>query len=104
MPAPSTAKKPQDRKPAAGTPTKVEVRGIAITIPADALDDFELLDDLNALEEGNATRLPAVLHRLVDKDTYKALMDAVRDPDTGRVTTERGVGLVGEILQAAAPN
>ena len=51
---PDGVKVPQDRKPK--TEPKPEtltayVRGREWSVPTDALDDFELLDDLNALEQ-----------------------------------------------------
>ena len=103
---PATARKPQDRKPKAEdapTVTTVAVRGIDVTVPADALDDFELLDDLHELENGNATRLPAVLRRLVG-DQWRAVMDVARDPETGRVSIESGAEVVREIMAGLAPN
>ena len=103
---PAGAKKPQDRKPKAEdapTVTTVAVRGIDVTVPADALDDFELLDDLHELENGNATRLPAVLRRLVG-DQWQAVMDVARDPETGRVSIESGAEVVREIMEGLAPN
>ena len=103
---PAGAKKPADRKPKAEdapTVTTVAVRGIDVTVPADALDDFELLDDLHELENGNATRLPAVLRRLVG-DQWKAVMELARDPETGRVSIESGAEVVQEIMAGLAPN
>jgi len=103
---PAGAKKPADRKPKAEdapTVTTVAVRGIDVTVPADALDDFELLDDLHELENGNATRLPAVVRRLVG-DQWQAVMDVARDPETGRVSIESGAEVVREIMEGLAPN
>ena len=103
---PATAKKPQDRKPKAEdapTVTTVAVRGIDVTVPADALDDFELLDDMHELENGNATRMPSVLRRLVG-DQWRDVMDAARDEQTGRVTIEAGAKIVQEIMEGISPN
>ena len=106
MPAPANVKKPADHKPKkveTGGDRKVKIRGIELAIAADALDDFELLDDLGALEEGNGARLPSVLRRLVG-DQYRPLLDAVRDEESGRVSIEAGGELVQEILAALDPN
>lgn len=99
----TATKKPQDRKPKAGDSYTVEVRGETLTIPLDALDDFELLDDLDRLNEGETQRLPAVLRRLLGDDYGRAL-DLLRDEGTGRVSLESGSGLVSEIFEALNPN
>ena len=104
MSAPKNAKKPTDHKPKAETDGRrtIAVRGVEVNLPADALDDFELLDDLGALEDGNGGRLPRVLRRLAG-DSYGALLDTVRDDD-GRVSVESGGVLVQELLEALDPN
>jgi hypothetical protein len=81
-----------------------EVRGKTWVVPADALDDFELLDDLNALEQrADATRLPSVLRRLLG-DQWRDAMDVLRDKDTGRVSVEAGAEFVMELMGALNPN
>lgn len=102
---PATAKKPTDRKPKAETDAErtVTVRGVEVTLSSSALDDFELLDDLGELENGNGGRLPRILRRLAG-DSYRDLLDAARDEDTGKVTVEAGGELVQELLEALAPN
>ena len=104
---PDGAKVPQDHK-AKATPTPealtATVRGVEWTVPADALDDFELLDDLNALEQKNdVTRLPAVLRRLLG-DQWRDAMEAMRDEGTGRVSVEDGAEFVMELMGALNPN
>lgn len=96
-------KKPQDRKPAADAPIKVEVRGTTFTIDRAALDDFELLDDLARVEDGAGQRLPSLLRRLLGGDYGRAL-DLIRDEDTGRVSLETGAELVQEIFEAVDPS
>src|SRR5690606_42083996 len=66
------AKQPEDKKAAStvkaqadGATIVAEVGGREWTISQDALDDFELLDDLAELENGNAVRLPSALTRLL---------------------------------------
>lgn len=104
---PATAKKPTDRKAKAEdepTTHTVTVRGIDITVSVDALNDFELLDDLNELEQRqNGARMPAILRRLVGEQ-WREVMDAARDPETGRVTIEAGAELVQEIMAGLSPN
>ena len=95
-------KKPADRQPKADEGLNLDVRGVKFTVPKDALNDFELVDDLGRLDEGDATRLPAVLRRLAG-DKYRALVDTARD-ESGHVTIEAGGDLVREVLEALDPN
>lgn len=93
----------EDAKAASPETIDVTVRGVPLTISADALDDFELLDDLNELEQNNNPgRLPSLLRRLVG-DQWKAVMEALRG-DNGRVSVEDGAEFVGEVLEAISPN
>lgn len=101
------AKVPADHKAKAEpTPDFLEanVRGVAWKIPRDAVDDFELLDDINALEQrDDSTRMPSVLRRLLG-DQWGQAMDTIRDKESGRVTIEAGTKFVFEILEALNPN
>ena len=104
--APENAKKPSDHKKKAETAQQdrtVTIRGVEVTVAADAMDDFELLDDLGELENGNGGRLPRILRRLAG-DAYRPLLEAVRDGETGRVPVEAGAELAREILEALDPN
>lgn len=102
---PQTAKKPQDHQPKAEAPKDktITVGGQDWTVAAEALDDFELLDDLGRLEDGDAARLPRVMRRLLGDD-YKRALDHLRDPDTGRVPIERAAEFITEIMQGLDPN
>ena len=102
---PAGAKKPTDRKSAKADdgPLEVVVRGATITVPRDALDDFELLDDMSQLENGNPSRMPSLLRRLVGEQ-WKDVLDLARDKDTGRVSIEAGALLVQEIMEGINPN
>lgn len=92
-------KSPQDRRPKAGAPLVAHVAGRDWTIDKDALDDFELLDDLGEIEAGNAARMPRVLRRLLG-DQYKAALDAIRDEGTGKVGVEAGAQFVRDLFEA----
>lgn len=105
---PEGAKLPQDHKDKA-TPkaneTKVVVRDQEWTIQSDALDDFELLDDLNALDQrDDPTRMPSVLRRLLGDEQWKAAMGVLRDEKTGRVSVTEGSQFVMELIQELNPN
>lgn len=103
---PAGVKKPQDHQPKATDQPEVinvTVRGVDLQVDAAALDDFELLDDLNELEQNqNPGRFPSILRRLVG-DQWKTVIEALRGPN-GRVSVEDGVEFVGELLEAVSPN
>lgn len=102
---PDAAKKPQDRRPKQskdGTQT-VKVHGVELTIVGDALDDFELLDDLAALDDGEGQRLPKVMRRLVG-EKWRDVMSALRDEETGRVSVDDAGTFIHDVLEAVAPN
>ena len=103
---PANAKKPADHKAKDDGPKDIvaTVAGREWTVPAGALDDFELLDDLNALEQReDGTRLPSILRRLLG-DQWRPAMDAIRDKETGRVSVEAGGEFVSTLLGALNPN
>ena len=80
------------------------IQGITVTIPDEALDDFELLDDLRAIDvDRNASRFPSLLRRLVGDD-YRVVIDSLRDTVTGRVPVASGSKFVTELLGALNPN
>lgn len=118
-------KEPQDRKPK--KPSVKEVDGgkqvtfhdiksrdrsgkpigdeaLQVTVAYESLDDFELLDDLRAIDvDRNASRLPSLLRRLVGDD-FQSVMDALRDPGTGRVRIERANQWLADLMAVLNPN
>jgi len=110
---PAGAKKPADHQPKAEKPTVKKVdgarefthKGFTVTVPDNAFDDFELLDDLRAVQvDQEAQRFPGLLRRLVGEDGYRTVMNGLRDADTGRVSIDSGVEYVGALFEAIAPN
>lgn len=122
----STSKKPgrqpQDRKPKQAEPKSVETKfmrdgreldGFAVTlhditvhVPLEAINDFELMDDLNRLQSGdvrNVTSVASVLRGFIGED-FKPAMDAIRDPETGRVTIEAGTRFLFDVIRGINPN
>ena len=98
-------KKPQDRKPKVDTVdgvSTVTIQGITVSVEKDALDDFELLDDLAKMQDGESARLASVAHRLLGDD-FKTVMDGLRG-ENGRVSLEAASGFISELLTALAPN
>ena len=83
---------------------RVSLRGIVVTVPEEALDDFEVLDDIRAVQDANdPSRMPALLRRLVSAEDYKRVIDALRGPN-GRVKIEDGAQFVMELFGALNPN
>jgi len=72
-------------------------------IVADARDDFELLDDLSRLDDGDITRFPAILRRLLTPQDQRKAMDSLRG-ENGRVGVLEGTRFVYEILDGLSPN
>lgn len=101
----ATTKKPQDHKPKVETidgVSTVTIQGITVHVAKDALDDFELLDDLSQFQEGDGSKLSAVAHRLFGDD-FKVVMDGLRG-ENGRVAIESATEFIKETLEALAPN
>lgn len=82
----------------------VTLRGVTINLASEVFDDFELLDEIGAIEEGKGNRLPALLRRLVGDEQFREVMDSLRDKDTGRVSVESGAEFVSEVIQAIDPS
>ena len=102
---PEGVKQPQDRKPAATPETlTAKVNGVEFTVDAEVLDDFELLDDMSRLDDGDASRLPSLLRRMLGSEQYRTALESCRDKDTGRVSVEAGAEFVGELMGALDPN
>lgn len=105
-------KKPADHKAKVEKPKvektdtgwKVTLRGITLDLAKEVFDDFELLDEIGAIEEGRGNRLPALLRRLVGEDRFRDVMEALRDKKTNRVSVEDGAKFVNEIIEAISPN
>lgn len=110
----SAPKKPQDHLEKVEKPKVVAVdggkevtlHGITVTVADEALDDFELVDDLSRVQFGEAQdrgRLPLIFRRLVGDDGYKAVMDGLRGPN-GRVPVKAGFEFIQELFGALNPN
>lgn len=95
------AKKPQDHKPKQVDGKTVTVDGIKVTISVDAIDDFELLDDLAQMQDGNAARIVSACKRLFGDD-YSRILDELRVD--GRVKTSRVSQFFMDVFKAVAPN
>jgi len=110
----TTRKQPQDRKPkATEQPSKafeVTVRGVDLTIPADRFDDFELLFDMQTIDQNAGAealpRLIDVFARFLGIADAKRLIAAAKAD--GPLGIESGVALINEVFDAlkatSAPN
>lgn len=103
-PADHLAKKEKAKAEKTDTGWKVTLRGVTVDLPAEVFDDFELLDEIGAVEEGKGNRLPALLRRLVGQEQFGTVMDGLRDKKTGRVSVESGAEFLSEVIQAVSPN
>lgn len=101
----ATKKAPQDHKPKAvltdGVYT-VKLRGVAVKIEADALDDFELLADLADLSDGNAAKTVSLFRRLAG-DQAGEITESLRGSN-GRVKASDVSEFLGELFGAINPN
>jgi hypothetical protein len=83
---------------------EVTLRGATWRVDREVLDDFELLDDLNALDQrDDPTRMPSVLRRFLGDAQFAKAMDACRN-DKGRVTIEAGSEFVWDLMRELNPN
>lgn len=103
------AKQPQDHKTPKNQPKTVEVMGVTLAVsPAifDDLDMVEYLYDLQAAQEGDGTGAFAIVPFLkkLCGPQYTAMKDALRDPDTGRVSIDKVSEFIAQLLEQVAPN
>lgn len=103
------AKQPQDHKTPKNQPKTVEVMGVTLAVsPAifDDLDMVEYLYDLQAAQEGDGVGAFAIVPFLkkLCGPQYTAMKDALRDPDTGRVSIDKVSEFIAQLLEQVAPN
>jgi hypothetical protein len=72
--------------------------GFTAEISKDALDDIELLDDLERLDKGDYLAVSCVLRRLLGEKQKKTLYDFCRDPKTGRSSMTRVSAVLQELF------
>lgn len=97
----TTRRAPRDhkKKAALAAPGSVAatVRGVEWTIEAAALDDWDLIEDLN---DPTGASLPSATRRLLGAVQYETAREMVRDAVTGRVPATAMSELIGEIFTA----
>ena len=83
---------------------QVTVDGIEVRVPDEALDDFEVLDDIRGVQDTNdVSRMPSLLRRLVGDD-YRRILDELRDESTGRVGAAKASEFVFAVFEALNPS
>lgn len=73
--------------------------GFECKIKKEALDDWELIENLREVDKGNVSAMVDVVPQLLGNEQAKALKDYLRDKN-GRVSIEKMTGAVAEILGA----
>ncbi len=72
-------------------------KGYHCEISEEALDDFELLEDLVAAQNGESSRILMAAKRLLGEEQMKELKDAVRS-ENGRVKASDIFATISEIF------
>lgn len=107
-------KKPQDHLEKIEKPKVVTTedrwtvthKGITLVVLKETLDDFELLDDLAALqadERKASIRFPSMLRKLAGEEGFKAVTDGMRGSN-GRVPIAPTVQFILEVFNSLNPN
>lgn len=72
--------------------------GLIINVNQDAFDDMELVDDLAAVDQGEAFAVSRVLNKLFEPEEKKKLYDFCRE--NGKVKIEKTTKTLVEIFKA----
>lgn len=83
---------------------RVTVDGVTVTVPEEALDDFEVLDASSRLQQQDPSALTALLRLLVGNDWSRIMQELKASASTGRVNVETGAKFVNDLLGALNPN
>ena len=87
-------------------PVKLTVQGIEVEVPQDALNDFELMVHVMAVDMGDTHSIVHAdqgLKLLLGLEQHAAVMAALRAKH-GRVTIEGGLEFFVELIKAVLPN
>lgn len=82
---------------------QIEVQGLKLNIDTDVFDDFDLIDALDQINEGNALRIAGAL-RAVCGEHFNEVREHLRDGETGRIPVESAAKFFTDLAQAVAPN
>lgn len=84
------------------TGTQVTVQGLDLTINPDLFDDFELLEEMAAVADGDALRAVPLVRRVLGGD-YARVLDHLRT-ESGRVPATAVVAFLTDLMGAVSPN
>lgn len=103
------ARQPQDHKTPKNQPKTVEVMGVTVTVGPAIFDDLDMVEyiyNLQNAQEGDGSGAFAIVPFLkkLCGDQYTAMKDALRDPDTGRVSIDKVSEFIAQLLEQVAPN
>lgn len=71
--------------------------GFEFHIKEEVLDDYEILEDLCAIDEGEVNKIPKVAIKILGDEQMKRLKDHIRG-ENGRVSALKMGEAIGEIL------
>lgn len=71
--------------------------GFEFDVDVQALDDWEVLDQLSEMSDGNMLFAPKFVKKILGKEQGKALIEHCRD-ENGRVPTEKVIAEIFDIF------
>lgn len=87
----------------AKTTKTVEIDGFSIDIDTSVFADFEFIESLADVANGEPANVIRPFRLLFTGDTYQKVKDHLRDED-GRVTVKAMSAFLAKVVKAAAPN
>lgn len=73
--------------------------GFKFELDEEALDDYELLENLCALDNGDASKITTVAKQILGKEQTDALKDHLRN-EKGRVSAKKMIEEITQIFQS----
>lgn len=77
---------------------EIPLRDTTIHVFADARDDFEILDEVQRIQEGDMVRLTVLMRRMMPEADRLRALDVARGTN-GRVTLDAAMDLMGDIFK-----
>ena len=81
----------------------VEIDGFTLDIDTSVFEDYEFLESLADVADGQPSSIVRPFRMLFAGDTYQAVKDHLRDED-GRVPVKSMSAFLSKVVKAAAPN
>ncbi|NKG21111.1 hypothetical protein [Paeniglutamicibacter terrestris] len=101
-PAKTAARKaPQDRKPKqdeAPAQVTITVDGFEVTLDADKLDDYDLMENIARVDDGERERVVLVLRSMLGPDVHEEVKAKFRGDD-GRIRVEPMIMFFYEVMK-----